>query len=671
MSWEGILKQDIIPTRTSNLALALAQKKEFEKLLNMVEAEESLPIKFIKMVTSLKNKNDFLKNQFINIYAPMEGATVDELWERMQVLLEAMEPKMGRKSEAMRDKLLSAYKNPKQYRDFIAELKENPLTAEQLKRLSSVKAREAYRKIMEPAESEVEGITMPFKFKAGSGPSKKQFTDALVFLSQSPKITRSGNNLVFDAKDMAEVSRILRFGTKEGEPLPPQRGSFDRFLKPFMVRTAQAEQIAMPKMKISEALSDSLLTGKEYTVKANLSQQDFTDYLEVLNKSRVAVQRYLPKSRGASEGIADEVYLSSAKVATLSPYGSLVLKSDFGQNWREQFFGNVKLSSLLSKKNAEQAVITDILEELRSTPVENRKNAKLYGALSLEPFAEINLNKKTKGKTENQYARDRILEIIRGSSGLTDMLNAQSSAKQRNTVKQMQDDATLLTISEAIEAQKQNGGKILYYDSSLKQLEDTSQIQTSGMYARVRVGDRTLTRDGIKVEELSPKSARVAQQIRDLIASPTDDSTLADIVSNLVAEGKIENVLQRSGRRNRLEQVSIENGLIFLIEMGAQYGDESLKETMDKAIIMGTGSREQFKEMRTSRRVLRKEVSAELDRIDESMSDTLETYKNGMLEALSVKLSEIAQNYEKLIGSNPEAVERIIGNLLRKGLLGE
>lgn len=344
--------------------------------------------------------------------------------------------------------------------------------------------------------------------------------------------------------------------------------------------------------------------------------------------------------------------------------------SDFGDNWKEDFFGNVKLSSVFSRKNAEQAVITDILETLKSIPESQRMTAELYGTISLAPFANIDLEKKTKKKSATQTARDAILKVIRGSASLTDMFASQSSKKQRNMLGQMQNDSSLLTILEAKAAEKRMGGKILYYDSSLKELESSDLIASSALYARLEKDGKFVNREELPEEDFSENEAQMVRQIQSLLDNPTDESTLADIVFGLIDENKIQNVLRRGGK-NRLEQANVENGLIFLLEMAEQYGDSSLKEALDKAVLLGTASREQFREMDSNKRTVRREVEEALDAIDENMPKTLETYKTGMLEALSVKLAEIGQNYEKFVGQNPQGIETVIRNLLNQGLLEE
>ncbi len=664
MNWLDILKdQQILPTRTSNLALVLSDEKAFEELLSKVESADSLNPAGVKAVTSLKNKPDFLKNQFIKVFSQKQGTDAEQMWANMELLLEEIEPKLGRKRESLREKLISANKTPEEYKDFIIQLKKKPLTEEEIRELKSAKAKEAYRKIMEEVKEEEKGYTLRFNFRAGEGVSKRQFETALDLLASSEKITRKGNDLVFDT-DRAEGVRQLLLSDDRFRP------NYDQFLRGFMQRLPKGEKIALPKTTLPESMSVSLLTDKKYTPKSDLARADFMDYLEVIEKSNVPVAKYLPLSRGPNKGIADEVYLASGRIPTLSPYGSLVLMSDFGDNWKEDFFGNVKLSSVFSRTNAEQAIVTDILETLKATPENQRQRAELYGTISLAPFANIDLEKKTKKKTATQNARDSILKVIRGSAKLNQMFSTQSKVKQRNMVGEMQKDPTLLTISEAKVAEKKLGGKITYYDSSLKRLDDVKLIAPMGLYARLKKNNKFVNRDEIPSEELEQREAEMVQQIQNLLESPTSEESLADIVFDLIGQDRIQNVLRRGGK-NRLEQTSVENGLVFLLEMAEQYDDSSLKEALDKAILLGKGSREQFKEMGTSKRMVRGEVREALDSIDENMPKTLESYKTGMLEALSVKLAEIGQNYEKFIGQNPQGIESVIRNLLRKGLLEE
>lgn len=723
MNWLDILKdQQILPTRTSNLALVLSDEKAFEELLSKVESADSLNPAGVKAVTSLKNKPDFLKNQFIKVFSQKQGTDAEQMWANMELLLEEIEPKLGRKRESLREKLISANKTPEEYKSFINQLKKKPLTEEEIRELKSAKAKEAYRKItqmgsvrmndvvsalekkklnnkfikemqeypLSPKEyaqlseelqekydtamkeadksykmpqEELEGYTLRFNFRAGEGVSKRQFETALDLLASSEKITRKGNDLVFDTDRAEGVRQLLQSDDRF-------RPNYDQFLRGFMQRLPKGEKIALPKTTLPESMSASLLTDKKYTPKSDLARADFMDYLEVIEKSNVPVAKYLPLSRGPNKGIADEVYLASGRIPTLSPYGSLVLMSDFGDNWKEDFFGNVKLSSVFSRSNAEQAIVTDILETLKATPENQRQRAELYGTISLAPFANIDLEKKTKKKTATQTARDSILKVIRGSAKLNQMFSTQSKVKQRNMVGEMQKDPTLLTISEAKVAEKKLGGKITYYDSSLKRLDDVKLIAPMGLYARLKKNKKFVNRDEIPSEELEQREAEMVQQIQNLLESPTNEESLADIVFDLVAQDRIQNVLRRGGK-NRLEQTSVENGLVFLLEMAEQYDDSSLKEALDKAILLGKGSREQFKEMGTSKRMVRGEVREALNSIDENMPKTLESYKNGMLEALSVKLAEIGQDYEKFIGQNPQGIESVIRNLLRKGLLEE
>lgn len=663
MSWLDILKdQQILPTRTSSLALVLSDEKAFEELLSKVESADSLNPAGVSTAESWMHKEDFLKNQFVKIFSQKEGVDVEQMWDRMQSLLEVIRPKMGR-VRTTREKLIEAAKTPEEYKDFIAQLKKKPLTEEEIRRLESPRAKEAYRKIMEEVKEEEKGYTLRFNFRAGEGVSKRQFETALDLLASSEKITRKGNDLVFDT-DRAEGVRQLLLSDDRFRP------NYDQFLRGFMQRLPKGEKIALPKTTLPESMSVSLLTDKKYTPKSDLARADFMDYLEVIEKSNVPVAKYLPLSRGPNKGIADEVYLASGRIPTLSPYGSLVLMSDFGDNWKEDFFGNVKLSSVFSRSNAEQAIVTDILETLKATPENQRQRAELYGTISLAPFANINLEKKTKKKTATQNARDSILKVIRGSAKLSDMFSTQSKVKQRNMVGQMQEDPTLLTISEAKVAKKKLGGEIVYYDSSLKELDDAKLIASTGLYARLKKNNQFVNRNEISSEELGQREAEMVQQIQNLLESPTSEESLADIVFDLVAQDRIQNVLRRGGK-NRLEQTSVENGLVFLLEMAEQYDDSSLKEALDKAILLGKGSREQFKEMGTSKRMVRGEIREALNSIDENMPKTLESYKNGMLEALSVKLAEIGQDYEKFIGQNPQGIESVIRNLLGKGLLEE
>lgn len=658
MSWVSILKsQEVLPTRTYELALILTEESKFKELLSNVEATNDLNISGVKTVKSLRNKNDFVRNQFVKIYSQQEGTNIEKMWERMQVLLEAIEPK-SQKRENLRDKIISARKNPKKYKNFIKDLKENPLSADAITQLRSAKAKEAYRKIMGKKTS---GYVMRFKFRAGEGVSKIQFNDALdsiVLSGREPiagedgftyKVEREGDSLVFNTSSANEVRQILM----------PERKKYDNFLKIFYEKSPQDEEIALPKTKVSESMSTSLLTDKKYTPKTNLIPEDFIKYLEVLGQSAVAPAKYLPLSRGAGKGIAEEVYLSPRRSVILSPYGDLLLRTDFGEDWHDDFFGNVKLTSAFSKDNAKQAIVTDILEILRRTPEAQRSDAKLYGTISLAPFANIDFDKKSKKKTATQTARDAILKIISGSQILTTTVQRQISEKQRNLIGQMQEDNTLLTISEAKIAQKQLGGEISYYDSAKRELEDRRLIDSMGIYARLKVNDKLIAREDIPTESLSQTSISSIQQIQELLEAP--DDLLTEIVYGLIEKGRVQNVLSsaRKGTFNRLERTSIENGMVFLLEMAEQYDDSTLREALEVAAKL---------ESEVDRRT-RREMESKLESIDDKMPNILRKYKKGMLEALSVKLADIGQNYEKYIGQNSQKIETVISNLVDVGLL--
>jgi len=670
MSWQALLKTETdIPTKTEELVLLLMDSNRANQLINSVKSAETVNQLGAKRVNELYRT--FEQNPFVNAVTMSKGKEkVEQIRERLNQLYEVIQPKLGRTREKQQEKIISAYKNPSEYKEFIESLKENPLTKEQLRRLSA-QARESYRALV---DEDKETYTLNLKFKEENpltgekiGISEQEFQNALKSLSELDKISLSGTNLVFNATNVNEVNQILNSDKAI-------RAKYDKFLRPFLEKTSKNAELAMPKSKLSQQMTQDVLADKIYQPKTDLNEVDFTKYLEILNKSNVSVKQYLPLVTGGGTGIAEEAYSFTTSRVSLSPYGDLVLMSSIGTNWKEDYFGNVKTSGIFSQENAEQAVITDIFEEIKRMPQNELRYAKLDNLLPLNAFANIDLERtpkkqaaSKKQQSKNQRIRDEIIRIINSSPELFTKKRQLATQKRSETIKQMMKDNTLLLITEAKEAQRKMGGEITYYDASNNKLEDTTDPRI--FFARLKVGNEFVNRENIEAdtkdrteEEIAQVNERL-QRIKETIEYPTDERELFDICYGLMEQQKMNNILSAitSKRRNNLVNTSVENGLIFLLSMEDDTNDDAEPNLFDALEKLESYDDLTYRE--------KKQLEKDFEEIDSDMSDRITTYKNEMLKALSKKLTDVGKNYSNY--QKPQEVEIVIKNLVDAELLTE
>ena len=662
MSWREVLvkNQQNLPSSDIDLLLILNDDNKIQDLLETIENAEVLGSAGKKYINSLQQKSEFSKRILFR-------NNTEALWEKFLPILEAVKAKTGSMEQTTSEKLVSSVKEPEKYKKFIESLRENPLSKKVIGRLSPT-ARIAYQKLMENTEN----FSLTFNFDTGianeRGITKKNFEDSMDLLANVEGISKVGNTLVFDTDNMNEAMKLIqpnpikttidkktKVATRQG--VTRERQAFDDYLRMFIDRAkigSQTVELPTSMGRFSENLKENLLTGKKYTVKPNLEKADYYTYIKAINDANVPIKMYEPLVRGAGMGVAGEIFLSSPNNMTLSPYGLLLLETDFNQDWFRQFFKGVKTSKVFSNQNMMQRVVGDIISALKEG------KDRLYGDLSLSAFDDIDT------ALPRDKFRSAVLSRIKSSETLNSNVKSKATGFQTEIVGQMEKDDTLLLPKEAEILQDQLGDRAIQVEYLNYNLERTPKNSESTMFARVidtnGGQERLLSRKDIEsLKDLDAKDVSALLQISEFLKDPTktgDD--FATLLMELVEDGTYDSIGGNIGRRNNLDAVTTKNALIFLIEMSDQF-DERLDEVL-----------ENYKEALEDDDDTKAEKAVEAIYVLEGeMPSLLKKYKEGMLEALKYKLDDIAENYEKYIKGSARNLESVIQKLLRAELILE
>ena len=660
MSWHEVLvkNQQNLPSSDIDLLLILNDDNKIRDLLETIENAEVLGHAGKEYINRLQQKSQFSKRVLFRNNA-------DALWEKFLPILEAVKAKSGSMEKTTSEKLVSSLKEPEKYKKFIESLRENPLSKKMIGRLSPT-ARIAYQKLMENTEN----FSLTFNFDTGianeRGITKKNFEDSMDLLANVEGISKVGNSLVFDTTNMNEAMKLIqpnpikttidkktKVATRQG--VTRERQAFDDYLRMFIDRAKIGEKtVQLPSSisNFSESLKENLLSGKKYAVKPNLEKKDYYTYIKAVNDANVPIKMYEPLVRGAGMGVAGEIFLSSPNNMTLSPYGLLLLETDFSEDWFRQFFKGVKTSKVFSEQNMMQRVVSDVISALKEG-----KDV-LYRDLSLSAFDDIDTT------LPRDKLRGAVLSRIKSSETLNANVKSKVTGFQTEIVGQMERDDSLLLPKEAEILQEQLADRAIKVEYLNYNLERTGKNTESTMFARVidtnNNQEKLLTRKDLEaLKDLDAKDVSALAQINEFLEDPTktgDD--FATLLMTLVEDGTYDSIGNKIGRRNNLNAVSTQNALIFLIEMDDQF-DEKLDEVL-----------ENYKEaLDSDNDEEAEEAVMAIYELEEKMPSLLRKYKEGMLEALKYKLDDIARNYEKYIKGSAKNLESVIKKLLENGLL--
>ena len=101
---------------------------------------------------------------------------------------------------------------------------------------------------------------------------------------------------------------------------------------------------------------------EKLTVREPFTGQEVLKYIRAVDKVKGSVRAFRPRKlpNGASFPLVVLMDKSSSNSMNLNPYAELILTNTFPDNWAKPFFDSLRVTQMLSKKEAESMIIDEI-----------------------------------------------------------------------------------------------------------------------------------------------------------------------------------------------------------------------------------------------------------------------------------------------------------------------
>jgi len=416
--------------------------------------------------------------------------------------------------------------------------------------------------------------------------------------------------------------------------------------------------------KSSKIPDNFLISDKKFTAKATFDANDVFKFIDVLNSGKFAGKKdkFLPKEfPDSDETVPDMLFLtksgSGAKSVALNPMASLILKTEFKEDWFSSFFNEFRINETQTDEEAELEVIDDITESI----FVGQDNSRKFN-VSVRPF--INELIENKSRTDTTQARTAVRKEIRNQMRLSQNIKAivenTKNSSRREQLNYLEDYFTISEFNKlkpAIE-EKYNPDDydyfIEYIDYSGQTIPETKDMQKDLVfYVGITVddGDKEIEIKPNDIRNHVPEKTNIPE-IRDLVVS----SSFPEFVKQNVDELD-ELINRRDISSNPVEQLNPKNFISFLSRMA----DHALNDMTPKEVFKSVKANPQSEE-----------VASRLQDLDKKIPDYLKRIRNAIIEAFKVQMKDIAENYEKyMTGKNIQNTTKALNAFKDSGLLGE
>ena len=416
--------------------------------------------------------------------------------------------------------------------------------------------------------------------------------------------------------------------------------------------------------KSSKIPDNFLISDKKFTAKATFDANDVFKFIDVLNSGKFAGKkdRFLPKEfPDSDETVPDMLFLtksgSGAKSVVLNPMASLILKTEFKDDWFSNFFNEFRINETQSDEEAELEVIDDITESIFL----GQENSRKFN-VSVRPF--INELVENKSRTDTKAARTAVRKEIRNQMRLSrNIKNAVTTAKDTSRRQQLTFLKDYFTISEFKQLkptiEKIYGADDLeyqYIDYSGENVEE-DEMGDLAFYVQVTFDD------GIRELNLTPNTIieKIPEDVLQLVFSNIPKvrdlitgSSFPEFVKQK-ADEMDELINSKDVGASPLEQLNPKNFISFLSRMA----DHALNDMTPKEVFKSVKANPQSEE-----------VASRLQDLDKKIPDYLKRIRNAIIKAFEVQMKDIAENYEKYMTSkNIQNTTKALNAFKEEGLL--
>lgn len=416
--------------------------------------------------------------------------------------------------------------------------------------------------------------------------------------------------------------------------------------------------------KSSKIPDNFLISDKKFTAKATFDANDVFKFIDVLNSGKFAGKkdRFLPKEfPDSDETVPDMLFLtksgSGAKSVVLNPMASLILKTEFKDDWFSNFFNEFRINETQSDEEAELEVIDDITESIFL----GQENSRKFN-VSVRPF--INELVENKSRTDTKAARTAVRKEIRNQMRLSrNIKNAVTTAKDTSRRQQLTFLKDYFTISEFKQLkptiEKIYGAEDLeyqYIDYSGENVEE-DEMGDLAFYVQVTFDD------GIRELNLTPNTIieKIPEDVLQLVFSNIPKvrdlitgSSFPEFVKQK-ADEMDELINSKDVGASPLEQLNPKNFISFLSRMA----DHALNDMTPKEVFKSVKANPQSEE-----------VASRLQDLDKKIPDYLKRIRNAIIKAFEVQMKDIAENYEKYMTSkNIQNTTKALNAFKEEGLL--
>ena len=403
--------------------------------------------------------------------------------------------------------------------------------------------------------------------------------------------------------------------------------------------------------KSSKITDNFLVSDKKFKAKATFDANDVLNFINVLNSRKFSgnKEKFLPKEFDRSalgedvgnETVPDLLFLEKGgggtKSVILNPMASLILKTEFNENWFSSFFNEFRINETQTDSEAQLEVIEDITDSIFL----GKDNSRKFN-IRVRPF--INELVESKSRTDTTAARTAVRKEIKNQMLLSaDIKSIVENAKNSSRRQQLNYLEEYFTISEfnklkpAIE-KKYNPDDYDYFfeyiDYSGQTIPETKDMEKDLVfYVGVKVddGSREIEIKPNNIKNHVPEKTNIPE-IRDLVVG----SSFTDFVKQNANE--LDELINRKDiSANPVEQLNPKNLISFLSRMA----DHALNDMTPKEVFKSVKADPQSEE-----------VASRLEELNTKIPNYLNKIRDAIIKAFEIQMKDIAENYENYMKGN-------------------
>ena len=182
---------------------------------------------------------------------------------------------------------------------------------------------------------------------------------------------------------------------------------------------------------------------EKFTVREPFTGQEVLKYIRAVDKVKGSVRAFRPRKlpNGASFPLVVLMDKSSSNSMNLNPYAELILTNTFPDNWAKPFFDSLRVTQMLSKKEAESIIIDEIYNAIMNN--ERQTESKLSVTAFLGEGGIEDPQTKTKKRV-----KEEIRKLIGDSARLSDSIQEAGITLREDQAAYLGDNFTVKEASD-------------------------------------------------------------------------------------------------------------------------------------------------------------------------------------------------------------------------------